>query len=180
MDEFLSFFTNNMIIFLIIAIILYIIYCIFIRSFYKLVYEKKTVLAWIPIYNIYLLGTLVINELIGFIVAICSLLFIRFQITFSNFSINYGVLDMLPEESRKVIYTKIAPIFFVILLLILIIGIIKYILLNKEHKNKLKYASKINKQNISNNNEIKDDFLFNNNIISTEDELILPVKKNNN
>ncbi len=55
------------IIILFIAIIIYIIEAIFLTKFHKLLYGKGTALAWIPFANIYLLGKLTFNKLIGWI-----------------------------------------------------------------------------------------------------------------
>lgn len=59
-----------MLILLAIVIIVYLFFAIFLNKFHKLVNGKGTVMAFIPIANIYLLGKLALNKLFGYLLLV--------------------------------------------------------------------------------------------------------------
>ena len=90
------------------AIILYVIYATSLNKLNRLMYDKETSIAWIPIANIYLLGKLTIHKIFGFILAIGSLLGISVTITNNNIPKTYSIL---PENFQAVYYIIYCGIF---------------------------------------------------------------------
>ena len=100
---------------------------IFLNKFNKLVYGKGTALAWIPICNVYLLGKLTVNKLVGWILVVCVFLTGSYTTTVNEVT---TVHTILPENISSVVSTIYGLATFVLL----IYAIVKY--------NKLKKASK--------------------------------------
>ena len=50
--------------------IIHILLGIFLNKFNKLVYGEGSILAWFPIFNLYLLGKLTVNKYVGWILGI--------------------------------------------------------------------------------------------------------------
>lgn len=74
MESLLQFFMAYMLVFLVIAIAIYIAVGIFLNKFNKLVYGKGTPMAFIPIVNTYLLGKLTIGKPVGLILVFATLI----------------------------------------------------------------------------------------------------------
>lgn len=125
MEELLKGLGFLLIIFLILLLIIYIVQAVFLNKFNKLVYGKGTVMAWLPIFNVYLLGKLTFNKLIGWILVICSFLTTKVTTTINGVVTNSSTI--LPEN--------IIPIFQIIYSIVLIVlfiyAIIKYFKLKK-------------------------------------------------
>lgn len=103
----------------------YIACSIFLNKFNKLVYEKGTPMCWIPIANIYLLGKLTVNKIVGWLLVICIFLTGKFTITFNGTETVYTIL---PEGISSIVST----IWGIAVLVLFIYAIIKYNKLKKQ------------------------------------------------
>jgi|GEM_PF-1755668 len=110
----------------VIGLILYILFSIFLNKFNKLVYGKQTVMAWLPLFNVYLFGKLTINKAFGWLLVIGSFL------TFSTTTNVNGI-----EKTSSILPSKIMPIYssiyYLVSFIVLILGIVKYFRLKKEN-----------------------------------------------
>ena len=102
-------------------VIVYVSIAIFLNKFNKLVYGKSTALAWIPICNIYLLGKLTINKLVGWILVVLTIIS-------GNFSSVSNQVTIIPENIKSIMIPAMGIIEFILL----IYAIVKY---NKMKKN---------------------------------------------
>ena len=106
----------------------YIAQAIFLSKFHKLVYGKGTALGWIPVCNTYLLGKLVVNKLVGWIMVVAFFLTGTFTVTVNDAQSTYSIL---PENIRS-IYTNI---YSTVIFVLFIVAIVKYVKLKKAKKN---------------------------------------------
>ena len=120
-----------------IVIRIYVLQGLFLTKFNKLVNGKGTPLAWIPICNVYLLGKLCINKIVGWILVGCILITGKFTVTINGVK---NVYTILPKNITSLISSLSSLAIFGLF----IYGIIKY--------NNLKQQ----KQNQSNNNLINE------------------------
>lgn len=109
---------------LIIVLGIYIAISIFLNKFNKLVYGKGTAMAWIPIFNIYLLGKLAINKIVGWILVVCIFLTGTYTTTFNGVETTHTIL---PENISSVVST----LYNLAILGLLIYAIVKYNRLKK-------------------------------------------------
>ncbi|MBQ8892014.1 MAG: hypothetical protein IJ068_04035 [Bacilli bacterium] len=123
-----------------IVIGIYVLQGIFLTKFNKLVNGNGTPLAWIPICNIYLLGKLTVNKLVGWILVGCILITGKFTITINGVK---NVYTILPKN----ITSFISLLSNLAILGLFIYGIIKYSNLKKDNLNKQSNKNKINNQN---------------------------------
>ena len=112
----------------VIVIVIYILQAIFLNKFNKLVYGKGTALAWIPICNLYLLGKLTVNKLVGWILVI--LLFITGETTTTINGVT-TTQSILPQGINSII----SPIYSLAVLGLFIYAIVKYFQLKKSGVN---------------------------------------------
>lgn len=94
--------------FLLIGVLIYIIWSIFLNKYHLLIYNKRTPMAWIPILQNYILGKLIFNEDISWLIIIPLILIAVF----------------LPQMWLPVI---------IVLLLMNIYGIFRYLKLKKNN-----------------------------------------------
>jgi len=110
----------------VIGLILYILFSIFLNKFNKIVYGKQTVMAGIPLFNVYLLGKLTINKAFGWLLVIGI---------FLTSSITANVNGI--EKTSSILPSKIMPIYssiyYLVSFIVLILGIVKYFRLKKEN-----------------------------------------------
>ncbi len=111
-------------IFFIVIIAIYIAQAIFLSKFNKLVYGRGTVLAWIPICNIYLLGKLTVNKIVGWILVICLFATGSFSTTVNGVT---KTITILPQN----ISSTISSIYSLAVVCLFIFAIIKYFCLKK-------------------------------------------------
>ena len=109
-----------LIIFLILLLVIYIAQAVFLNKFNKLVYGKGTAMAWIPIFNIYLLGKLTFNKLVGWILVICSFLTTKTTTTVNG--VVTSEFTILPQN----IIPIFQAVYSVIIIVLFIYAIIKY------------------------------------------------------
>lgn len=98
---------------LVIALIIYICTAIFLNKFNKLKYGKGTFMAWIPVFQQYLVGKLAINKTVGWILVVV-----------------WAVSLVL---SGEVSFT-LASIYSLASFILLIVCVVKYFKLKKEKK----------------------------------------------
>ena len=120
--------TGFLIIGLIVIIVIYTIIASFLNKFNKLKYGKGTAMAWIPVFNIYLLGKLTFNKIVGFVLVLLSFLSGQTYIRIGNMSTE----SIVPEAISNII----GPIYPWLILAIFIYAIVKYNLLKREIKNR--------------------------------------------
>ena len=111
-----------------ILIIIYVAQAIFLNKLNKLIYGKGTAMAWIPMANLYLLGKLTVNKIIGWILVICPFLTGTTTTTINGVE---KTSTFLPEKLNSIITTVHS---FAVLALFAF-AIIKYINLKKEVNN---------------------------------------------
>lgn len=111
-------------IFLIIVIVIYVAIAIFLNNFNKLVNGKGTALAWIPICNIYLLGKLTFNKMVGWILVACCFALSTVTVTVNGESTTH---TLLPDS----IAPTVSKLYNVVTLIILVMAVIKYNKLKK-------------------------------------------------
>ena len=109
----------------VIAIVVYVLVAIFLNKFNKLVYGKGTALAWIPICNIYLLGKLSFNKIVGWVVVVCSFLVGTYSTTIDGVTTTKTILP-------SAIATPFMYIYDIALLGLYIYAIVKYFKLKKQ------------------------------------------------
>ena len=102
-----------------IGIGIYIVQAIFLNKFNKLVNGKGTALAWIPICNIYLLGKLTINKLVGWILVICVFLTGSYTVTINGVETTHTILP----DGISSIFSKL---YSIVVLALFIYAIVKY------------------------------------------------------
>ena len=119
---------NYFIIAIIIYVIIYVAQAIFLNKLNKLIYGKGTAMAWIPIANLYLLGKLTVNKIVGWILVICPFLTGTTTTTINGVE---TTSTFLPEKLNSIITTVHS---FAVLALFAF-AIIKYINLKKEVNN---------------------------------------------
>ena len=102
-----------------IVIAIYVAQAIFLNKFNKLVYGKGTALAWIPGGNVYLLGKLAINKIVGWILFACWVSTIEFTSTINGVEKKASIL---PESISNIV----SPIYSLAIIIIFIYAIIKY------------------------------------------------------
>lgn len=134
MESLLGALLELLVLILVIALAIYIATAIFLNKFNKLVYGKGTAMAWIPIFNVYLLGKLAVNKAVGWILVICVFLTTETTVTFNDVETTYSIL---PERIRTVVYTIYTLAYFGLL----IYAIVKYNKLKKEKNNTNQFAT---------------------------------------
>lgn len=110
-------------IFLMSIIAAYSVLAIFLSKFNKLIYDKETALAWIPICNVYLLGKLAVNKIVGWLLVGGFFLTVTYKTT-------YGVVkeySILPESIRLIA----SLLYGLVVLGLLIYAIVKYFKIKK-------------------------------------------------
>ena len=108
----------------IVAIVVYVLESIFLYKFNKLVYGKGTPLAWIPICNIYLLGKLAVNKIVGWILVIILFLTGTYTVTVNGVEETYTIL---PEG----IHNVLTVLYYLVFLGLFVYAIIKYMRIKK-------------------------------------------------
>ena len=117
-----------LVIILIVVLAIYIAVSIFLNKFNKLVYGTGTALAWIPICNVYLLGKLTFNKIVGWVLVACIFLTASYSTTINGVTKTYTILPSNISDTVEDIYG-------LAVFILLIYAIIKYNKLKKEKNN---------------------------------------------
>ncbi len=118
---------------LIFALVIYIILGIVLTKLNKKIYGKKTILAWLPFFNIYLLGKLTVNKLMGFVLVLFSLLGTSFEYTNGG---NKVVYVIIPDSLRP----YYIGIYAIVIISLFIYAVFK---LNKLGKDEESYINEV-------------------------------------
>lgn len=115
---------------LVVALIalVYIPLSIFLNKFHTLKYGKSSIIAWIPILNLYILGKLVFNQIVGYILVVSILIVLKINITINNLMITY---QLIPDK----FYIPVCIIYTIIMIAISLFAIKKYFDLKKTNAN---------------------------------------------
>ncbi len=113
---------------LLVALVIYIIMGITLFKFNKLKFGKGTALAWIPICNIYLMGKLTINKLVGWILVVGMFATGTSTVTINGDATTYSFLPQSIAPAFNTLYGIFTFIIFIMML-------VKYFSLKKEKKN---------------------------------------------
>ena len=136
-------------------LILYVIFSSILSKANKTIYEEKNIFAWIPIFNLYLLGKIAINKIIGVI-----LVLIEFLIGFLS-SIPY-FQNVIPSY----IVDILSLVFIFVIIILFFIVLVKYFKVKKRKRTVyVNYVSPTydNGNNVDNNQFINKNFVNNQN-----------------
>ncbi len=145
LGAFLGIFMQFFIIFLVVGLVLYILIAIFLNKYNKLVYGKGTPLAFIPICNVYLLGKLTVNKLVGWLLVLVPLLTGTTTTEINGVETTH---TLLPPKISQIIST----VYGVTVFILLIYGIVQYFQLKKA--NKIVDEAEKNNQEENNNQNV--------------------------
>jgi lysylphosphatidylglycerol synthetase-like protein (DUF2156 family) len=126
-------------------IILNIILGIVLNSLNKTMYGKNSIIAWIPLVNLYLLGKLTVNKIIGWLLVIGFIL--TFETTFTTYdgsTATESLISILPTG----ISDKISIILNLTIIVLFIYAIIKLVKLKKNNSVQKQQATAFNQDNI--------------------------------
>ena len=143
--------TPSIIIFGIVILIFYIIIAIFLSKLNRVMYGKKTIISWIPILNIYLLGKLSVNKLIGWLLVIISFLISSYDLTILNKHFEFSFIP----DSLKMIF---GIVYIVILIFLIVVSIFKYKRLKLNEKDRIEINN--NQQKIDNDSNDSDESFY--------------------
>lgn len=128
MEEFMESLFGLLAGFLFVVVILvigfYVAQGIILTKLNKLMYGKGTPMAWIPLANVYLLGKLTINKIVGWVLIVFFILSCSVSISINGNETTYGIL---PENIRSIVSTIYSLVAFVLF----IYAIVKYVKLKK-------------------------------------------------
>lgn len=125
MENLLGALAGLAIVLLVVLIVIYVAQAIFLNKLNKLIYGKGTAMAWIPIANLYLLGKLTVNKIVGWILVICPFLTGTTTTTINGVE---TTSTFLPEKINSLIST----IHSFAVLGLFAFAVIKYINLKKQ------------------------------------------------
>lgn len=112
--------------FLLLILIIYIAICIFLNALHKKIYARGTVLSFIPICNIYILGKLSFSKITGYILAIFYILLMDFKVTLNGTVKEISIIPKTLKPTLLLVYD-------IILLILFIVCIFKYFRLKKNN-----------------------------------------------
>ena len=106
--------------FIVVLIVVYIIWGLFLNSFNKLVEGHGTILGFLPIANLYLLGKLTFNSFMGLMLVLAS--FVCGALT-SKVNGVYALEKYIPKQFLDQILTY----YSIVILAVFLIGVLKYL-----------------------------------------------------
>lgn len=130
MENLISMMLGFALLFLLIIIVVYLIESILLNKLNKIMYGKGTLMAWLPIFNIYLLGKLTINKTFGWILVACVFLTSEYTTTINGVEKSYSIL---PGNISSVV----SSIYLITVFVLFIYAIVKYNKLKKQIKNQV-------------------------------------------
>lgn len=154
------------------VLIVYIILGVVLTKLNKKIYGKATILAWLPFFNIYLLGKLTIGRLMGFVLVFFSLLGTRYEFSNGGNTVIYVIIPDFLRPYYLVFYA-------LIIISLFICAIVKLNKLSKGEENYINevYLNQKTKKEIEEEDEaisiVKWDDDFN-------DNQIYPIMQDNN
>lgn len=136
-------------------LILYVIFSSILSKANKTIYEEKNIFAWIPIFNLYLLGKIAINKIIGVILVLIEFL-IGFLCSIPYFQ------NVIPSY----IVDILSLVFIFVIIILFFIVLAKYFKIKKRKRTVyVNYVSPTydNGNNVDNNQFINKNFVNNQN-----------------
>ena len=136
-------------------LILYVIFSSILSKANKTIYEEKNIFAWIPIFNLYLLGKIAINKIIGVILVLIEFL-IGFLCSIPYFQ------NVIPSY----IIDILSLVFIFVIIILFFIVLAKYFKIKKRKRTVyVNYVSPNddNGNNVDNNQFINKNFVNNQN-----------------
>lgn len=136
-------------------LILYVIFSSILSKANKTIYERKNIFAWIPIFNLYLLGKIAINKIIGVILVLIEF-FIGFLCSIPYFQ------NVIPSY----IIDILSLVFIFVIIILFFIVLAKYFKIKKRKRTVyVNYVSPNddNGNNVDNNQFINKNFVNNQN-----------------
>lgn len=136
-------------------LILYVIFSSILSKANKTIYEEKNIFAWIPIFNLYLLGKIAINKIIGVILVLLVFLI--------------GSLISIPYFQNVIpsyIVDILSLVFIFVIIILFFIVLVKYFKVKKRKRTVyVNYVSPTydNGNNVDNNQFINKNFVNNQN-----------------
>lgn len=127
MNTFIEYSSKSAIFILILIFIIYAMQAIFLSKFNKLVNGRGTAMGWLPIANIYLLGKLTFNKIVGWILVALIFSTGTLTITINGIENKY---KLFPDDVNAVVSTLLV----ILILGLFIYAIIKYINMKKKNK----------------------------------------------
>ena len=136
-------------------LILYVIFSSILSKANKTIYEEKNIFAWIPIFNLYLLGKIAINKIIGVILVLIEFL-IGFLCSIPYFQ------NVIPSY----IVDILSLVFIFVIIILFFIVLAKYFKVKK--RKRIVYVNYVspnddNGNNVDNNQFINKNFVNNQN-----------------
>ena len=104
---------------IVLAILMYLGISIVLNKLNKVIYKKSTVMAFLPIFNFYLLGKLTVNKIVGWLLVIATLITSSFIVSINGSESTYTIL---PNSTSAFI----SAITSVMIIFLFIFAIIKY------------------------------------------------------
>ena len=104
----------------IVFIIIYVLLALLLSNLHKKIYGRKSVLAWIPILNLYILGKVTTGRLVGLLLVGANLISFNYKITINGVVYSYSLLS---STARWVVATLVA----IISIILYGVAIVKFI-----------------------------------------------------
>lgn len=120
MNAFIEYSSKSAFFVLILIFIIYVVQAIFLSKFNKLVSGRGTAMGWVPIANIYLLGKLTFNRLVGWILVVLIFSTATLTVTINGVENKYKLFS---DDVNMVVSRFLA----LLILGLFIYAIIKYV-----------------------------------------------------
>ncbi len=127
-DNSINYSSEFLIFVLLLIILIYILQAIFLSRFNKLVNGHGTAMGFVPIANIYLLGKLTFNRIIGWILVVLMLLTGTLTITINGVESHYR---LLPKDISVIV----SRLLMILIIVLFIYAIVKYIKMKRKKHN---------------------------------------------
>ena len=125
---------------IVIFIILYILLGIFLNKFNELLGNKKTIIAYVPIMNIYLLGKIAVDDFFGIAMSL------YFIVAHGNYSIKIGDTSISGNFLSGNFGLVMRIVYDILLLTVLIYLVYKYFYMERKFENPLILKKQEHKQ----------------------------------
>ncbi len=118
MDNIINYIEDHSVMFIAIGVLLgitiYSVIAVFLNKLHNAKYGKTTILAWIPIFNIYVLGKLVIHSIIGLLLVIGLLFGICISFNISGLETIHNLLSKEYVLPYQITYGVFILLFFIV------------------------------------------------------------------
>ena len=104
---------------IIVLVVYYFPVSYFLNRLHKQLFEKNSIIAWIPIFRLYSLGKVTLGSTVGFVLLLGLLLVTKFDITTNNYRISFGLFN-------SNIYYLVLVFFIVLVISLFVVALFKY------------------------------------------------------